>query len=46
MVRVECADGQVFLLRLTGPSTAKISDSMRLEFSPQDAIAVRDAEAA
>jgi hypothetical protein len=46
MVRVECADGLVFLLRLTGPGAAKIGDSLRLEFSPQDAIVVRDAEAA
>ncbi len=46
MVRVECADGLVFLIRLTGPGGAKIGDSLRLEFSPQDAIAVRDVEAA
>jgi ABC-type Fe3+/spermidine/putrescine transport system ATPase subunit len=46
MVRVECADGLVFLVRLTGAVGAKIGDAMRLEFSPQDAIAVRDMEAA
>ena len=46
MVRVECADGLVFLIRLTGASGAKVGDSLRLEFSPQQAVAVRDAEAA
>jgi len=46
MVRVECADGLVFVVRLTGAGEAKIGDEVRLEFSPQDAVAVDDAEAA
>jgi ABC-type Fe3+/spermidine/putrescine transport system ATPase subunit len=46
MVRVECADGLVFVIRLTGAAGAKIGDVMRLEFSPEDAVAVDDAEAA
>jgi hypothetical protein len=46
MVRVECADGLIFLIRWTGPGGAKIGDAVRLEFSPRDAIAVDDAEAA
>jgi spermidine/putrescine ABC transporter ATP-binding subunit len=46
MVRVECADGLVFLVRLAGAGGEKISDVVGLEFSPQDAIAVDDAEAA
>src|SRR5882672_2353953 len=46
MVRVECADGLVFLIRMTGAGGAKVGDSLRLEFSPQEAVAVRDAEAA
>jgi len=45
MVRVQCTDGLVFLVRLTGMGGARIGDSMRLEFSPQDAVAVRDVEA-
>jgi len=46
MVRVECADGLVFLIRMTGAGGAKVGDFLRLEFSPQQAVAVRDAEAA
>jgi spermidine/putrescine transport system ATP-binding protein len=46
MVRVECADGLIFLIRWTGTGGARIGDVVRLEFSPRDAIAVNDAEAA
>jgi spermidine/putrescine transport system ATP-binding protein len=46
MVRVECAGGLVFLVRLAGEGGGAIGDALRLEFSPQDAIAVRDTEAA
>jgi len=45
MVRVGCADGLVFLVRLAGAGGAKIGDVVRLEFSPHDAVAVDDAEA-
>jgi spermidine/putrescine ABC transporter ATP-binding subunit len=46
MVRVECADGQVFVVRLTGTSSTAIGDRLRLEFTPQDAVVVCDTEAA
>jgi spermidine/putrescine transport system ATP-binding protein len=46
MVRVECADGLVFLVRLADAGDMKVGDLLRLEFSPQDAIVVRDEEAA
>ncbi len=46
MLRVECADGQVFLVRLAGTGSAAMGDMLRLEFSPQDAVVVRNTEAA
>ena len=46
MVRVECGDGQIFLVRLTGTGGTTVGDTLRLEFSPQDAVAVHDTEAA
>src|SRR5450432_4108151 len=45
MVRVECADGQVFLIRLSGEAVGAIGTILPLEFSPEDAVAVRDVEA-
>ena len=46
MVRTESADGTTFLLRLSGSDiAAKVGDVLHLEFSPQDAIVVRDVEA-
>ena len=47
MVRVECADGFVFLVRMSGlGSGAAIGSTLELEFSPKDAVAVRDPGAA
>ncbi len=46
MVRVECADGLVFLVRLAGTGAGAVGASLQLEFSPQDVVAVRDAEMA
>jgi ABC-type Fe3+/spermidine/putrescine transport system ATPase subunit len=46
MVRVQCEGGLVFLVRLTGAGTGTVGDALRLEFSPQDAVVVRDVEAA
>jgi TOBE domain len=46
MVRVECADGLVFLVRLAGAGDMKVGDLLRLEFSSQDAVVVLDQEAA
>ena len=45
MVRVECADGLVFLVRLAGAGGGATGDTMRLEFSPRDVLVVRDTEA-
>ena len=47
MVRVECADGFAFLVRMAGlGSGAPVGSTLELEFSPKDAVPVRDAEAA
>jgi ABC-type Fe3+/spermidine/putrescine transport system ATPase subunit len=46
LVRVECADGLIFLVRLAGVGAGAVGDVLRLEFSPQEAIVVRDGEAA
>lgn len=45
MVRVECTDGQIFLVRLAGAGGSAVGSTLRLEFAPKDAVVVRDTEA-
>jgi ABC-type Fe3+/spermidine/putrescine transport system ATPase subunit len=45
LVRVECGDGLVFLVRLAGAGAGTVGTPLQLAFSPQDAIVVRDVEA-
>ena len=46
LLRVETSDKFVFSMRVTGMSTQGLANTLRLEFSPQDAIPVRDAGSA
>ena len=45
LLRVETSDKSVFSVRVAGMGTQGLANTLKLEFSPQDAIPVRDAEA-
>ena len=45
LVRVRCSDGIVFAVRVAGLNAQGMQNPLHLEFSPEDAVPVRDAEA-